>query len=535
MKKVGVLTTTVFGTVMSVKLYHNHARNVHHKVVELAKPYLPTLNDDLLGNIASTTEKGKKTCVIIGGGIAGIASAYELCEKGHNVVLLEKFSDTGLQCSAAPAGGMQRSNPRVDSSMWIAAVKSLLGLAPFQYFRINFWDTLLDPHFVRWFAGFSHNSALVSEESHRYFQNHMLNFTNWAIDDIIAIMKTEGLTEKVGYVEAGALQMFYSQSKYDQAAKRLAGPQTDGETTVMLSRDEMLKAEPCLAKISDDGHKNGSNNLVGGALETTAASGSCLGYTTGLMEVLRKRHKKRFQVESNLSVLDFDTANGNITRIYTNRGTLNVPDGVEIVVCAGSWTPIILRKLDLYCPVYPMKGYNLIVDIDKAGLNKADFPGRVIRDEYIYTSTLNGELRVASFGEFDGWNTELNPRLAKELKIQAGRLFPTLSDLLKSSSSDDNTKVPYGMEIRTGLRPFVCDGRLLLGKIAEYNNLHVNVGPGFNGWKVATGAAKVLASDITGDTSELPGTFETSILSPKDRIKHSPIFCRIAEFFSCEF
>jgi glycine/D-amino acid oxidase-like deaminating enzyme len=53
--------------------------------------------------------------VIIGGGVAGIASAYELCEKGHNVILLEKYEDTGQQCSAAPAGKQISENVLVDN------------------------------------------------------------------------------------------------------------------------------------------------------------------------------------------------------------------------------------------------------------------------------------------------------------------------------------------------------------------------------------------------------------------------------------
>ena len=76
-------------------------------------------------------------------------------------------------------------------------------------------------------------------------------------------------------------------------------------------------------------------------------------------------------------------------------------------------------------------GYNLITDFSQVGLKEADFPSRVIRDEFIYTSTLNNELRIASFGEFDGWNTELNPPITEDLKTQAGRMFPPLNDAIR--------------------------------------------------------------------------------------------------------
>jgi hypothetical protein len=134
MKKFAAFSSAVLGTAVTVKLYQKHDKEQRHKQRELAKPYLPTLDEDLLERISAKTAKDKKTCVIIGGGVAGIASAYELCEKGHNVILLEKYEDTGQQCSAAPAGGMQRSNPTVDSTMWLSAFQSILGIGKYHMY-----------------------------------------------------------------------------------------------------------------------------------------------------------------------------------------------------------------------------------------------------------------------------------------------------------------------------------------------------------------------------------------------------------------
>jgi glycine/D-amino acid oxidase-like deaminating enzyme len=185
-----------------------------------------------------------------------------------------------------------------------------------------------------------------------------LSFTNWAIDDLLGIMKTESLSRDSGLVQSGALQLYYDNDALETARKNKGwSVNADLENTAILSREEVLALEPCLAHISEDsagGH--GSDQLVGGALQTSAASASCLGYTTGLLKVLQTRHKDRFHVESNISVVDFETEYGTITQVHTSRGTLDVPVGVEVVVTAGSWTPLILRKLDLYCPVYPMKG-----------------------------------------------------------------------------------------------------------------------------------------------------------------------------------
>ena len=88
MNKVGAVSVVVLGGIISTKLYENHTRKEHHKAVELAKPYLPTLSESILEDIASKTAEGKKTCVIIGGGVAGVSTVrlyelhfYNICDK----------------------------------------------------------------------------------------------------------------------------------------------------------------------------------------------------------------------------------------------------------------------------------------------------------------------------------------------------------------------------------------------------------------------------------------------------------------------
>lgn len=80
MKKVGAFSAAVVGSVVILKQYQNYVKELKHKQCELAKPYSPTLQDDLLKEIAKKAGGGQKTCVIIGGGVAGITSVRtEVC------------------------------------------------------------------------------------------------------------------------------------------------------------------------------------------------------------------------------------------------------------------------------------------------------------------------------------------------------------------------------------------------------------------------------------------------------------------------
>ena len=58
---------------------------------------------------------------------------------------------------------------------------------------------------------------------------------------------------------------------------------------------------------------------------------------------------------------------------------------------------------------------------------------------------------------------------------------------------------------RCGLRPYSADGIILLGRVSGFENLSLNVGPGFNGWKINVGAAEVLAAGLEGlEIEQLP-------------------------------
>ena len=80
---------------------------------------------------------------------------------------------------------------------------------------------------------------------------------------------------------------------------------------------------------------------------------------------------------------------------------------------------------------------------------------------------------------------------------------------------------------RCGLRPYSADGIILLGRIETITNLSVNVGPGFNGWKISIGAADVLGNILSNKHNE-SYSFEKEKLSPKGRIVYSPLWCLLS-------
>ena len=102
-----------------------------------------------------------------------------------------------------------------------------------------------------------------------------------------------------------------------------------------------------------------------------------------------------------------------VTQLQTNRGVIDVSQDTQVLVAAGAWIPRILSSMDLYAPVYPLKGYCLSMNAEEVLSSKTikpqDLPTRIVCDKYMFTSRLGDEIRITSIGEFSGWSTKPTP------------------------------------------------------------------------------------------------------------------------------
>ena len=202
--------------------------------------------------------------------------------------------------------------------------------------------------------------------------------------------------------------------------------------------------------------------------------------------------------------------------------------------------------LQLYVPMYPLKGYNFIIPLKNDITQSADaVPKRIVAFRNVYMTRFHNDLRVTAIGQFAGWDTTPTPVIADKLKQFSKRLFPHLESEIENEG-----------RMSVGLRPFVADGLLLVGRVPPYHNLYVNSGPGSNGWKLCVGSGRVLAASVEKNEKknreeEEEGEKEKEgeevvvveeekrekenlgmeLFDPKGRIVYSPFFCSLASFF----
>ncbi|KNC73783.1 hypothetical protein SARC_13660 [Sphaeroforma arctica JP610] len=97
--------------------------------------------------------------------------------------------------------------------------------------------------------------------------------------------------------------------------------------------------------------------------------------------------------------------NEQVRGLQTSEGVIEFdPATTDVVVAAGSWTPLLLRKLGLYVPVYPMKGYSLLTDLGdiEASPSQLHLPRGVVVDGPVWSVKYHNELRVTSIGKTSG-------------------------------------------------------------------------------------------------------------------------------------
>jgi D-amino-acid dehydrogenase len=502
---------------------------------QLVQVFTPTASAS-----SNTLTKKKQRVIIIGAGVVGISTAYRLAQQGHSVAILEPRLEPGSECTACAAGGMQISNPVVDKDSWIAVLKCI---APspiqllwggqedsFKFFQMAWVPTLSDPFFLRWVLTFT-KTSLVPGREQQDKQVEMLDFTKFAVDELVKMLEDrwDGMGKKAGYNSRGSLSLSYEDPMDNSAAvsepgkAKPAGNPTstkrDYEPSKIISGEELLELEPSL---------RAQDKLPTSAKFGYAAKSASSGrFTRELARRCVTDPKLDVNFLYNTRVEAIKTiANSHrprISELHTNRGIIQVPEDVKVVVAAGAWSAHVLALMDLYAPVYPLKGYAMSVSAKEAlksnrQLKPQDLPSRIVSDKYMYTTRLGDEIRITSIGEFCEWDTAPTAEVDHNFRQEAMRQFPQLKYLIPKAKT------------YCGHRPFISDGILLLGAVDTHDNLFVTCGPGSNGWKLALGSGEVMTRLVSGQTTDRIKQelgFDAGAFSPAGRVVHAPMFVKL--------
>jgi D-amino-acid dehydrogenase len=162
-----------------------------------------------------------------------------------------------------------------------------------------------------------------------------------------------------------------------------------------------------------------------------------------------------------------------------------------VVLCAGLASAALLRPLGLKIPIAAVYGYSISAAI-REPLNA---PRSALMDERykVAISRLGKRVRVAGSAEIGG-----SPGKMRASAVQT--LYKVLQDWFPGAAHTSNSAA--GVQEWKGARPMLPDGPPIVGA-SGIPGLWLNLGHGSSGWALSCGSARAVADLMTGKTPEI--------------------------------
>ncbi|MEO8024735.1 D-amino acid dehydrogenase [Polaromonas sp.] len=395
---------------------------------------------------------------ILGAGITGLATAWQLHREGFEVTVIDRAS---AGAGASAANGAQLSyayvQPLADPSIWRQLPQLLLASDSPLTLRPQF-----DPQ--QWAWGLRFLAACRGSVS-RQTTAQLLALAAQSRAGFEQLLAEEQLD--CDFSATGKLVLYPDTASFAAARRQMALQRALGSAQAAVTAQECVAIEPALAH---------HQALIAGAIHTPGeCAADCYKVCQELLRLLRARGVRfLFNTEITRIVL----RGGRAIAALTPAGPLEAD---AFVVALGSASRSLGRTLGLHLRVYPLKGYSITVPINtKTGaaphVNVTDAARKLV------FARVGQRLRVAGIVELVGDNTQIPTTRIASLTRGARELFP--------EGGDFSACEPWA-----GLRPATPTGRPIIGRLpGAPANLLFNTGHGALGFTLAFGSAQQIAA-----------------------------------------
>jgi D-amino-acid dehydrogenase len=395
---------------------------------------------------------------IIGAGVTGVTTAYELVERGFDVTVFDRHRHAAMETSYANGGQLSASNAEV-WTQWSTVLKGIKWMlksdAPLLVSPRPSW------HKISWMAEFLSNIP---------------NYRRNTIETVRLALQARAVLEEVAEREGidfnhehrGILHFYRTEKDFASARRVNALLAEGGLVRRELSGEEVPQIEPAL-----------SGTFAGGYLTESDSSGDIHKFTMGLAAAVRRRggvlHLGR-------GVTEARPVSGGV-EITTTDGVQTLFDGV--VVCAGVQSRELAHQLGDRVNIYPVKGYSITLSLtDERSRAAAPWVSLLDDASKIVSSRLGEDrLRIAGTAEFSGENLDIKADRIRPLLDWTERLFPDVSTEMVT---------PWA-----GLRPMLPSMLPRVGR-GKAPGVFYNTGHGHLGWTLGPVTARLVAETVAG-------------------------------------
>jgi len=396
---------------------------------------------------------------IVGAGIIGVTTAWELAADGHEVAVFERRGAAAEETSFANAGVVAPGyvSPWAGPGMRGKVLRSMLSTHGAVKLR---WP--LAARDIAWMRQWQRACQLETYLANRSHMQRLAFYSRNRLHELSAACE-------LNYERSdGYMVLLRSKREKKQVQPGLEALRAAGTKFREIDADEARRIEPALS----------TDTALAGAIHLPEDEvGNCRQFA-----LLLKREAEALGAQ-----FYFNCDLAPLKRAAPTE--ISLASGSEghrfdaVVVCAGTSSADMLRPLGLRIPLAPVYGHSVSANI-REPLNA---PRSAVMDERykVAISRLGIRVRVAGSAELGGAPDTIN---AGSLQT----LYKVLHDWFPGAVT-----LQSGIQQWKGARPMLPDGPPVLGA-SGVPGVWLNLGHGGSGWALSCGSARVLADLIGG-------------------------------------
>lgn len=415
--------------------------------------------------------------IVIGGGIAGIATAYQLHAAGLRVCVVERHA-TVAQGATYGQGGALLPSP-LDVWFGPTFMASSRSKQSGMVVKTGFDSAARD--FVKQLATLQDPEAFAAQYARLA---PLVEMSRSALAEIESRLELDFEQRR------GMLHVFRQTREFDEAQPAIELLKRFKLPYQALTPEECVAVEP---SVPDD------PAFAGGVLLHEERTGNCPLFTKQLKQVLEDGGVQ-FRMHRGVASLRLDGPRAAVVLGEPGDGKkrsaeVETISADAIVVAAGAGTPALIGGIKATPALFPLRVNTLTAPV--AFEERAPHLTVVDSTKRITMTRVNQRLRVAGAGVFQS--------AAKTDKPLDAALARRALDLLGQGTHD---WIPGAARVSAArawdcVRLFSADGLPVVGA-TRHPRLFVNAAHGPVGWGLACGSAKVIADLVSGVTPDLP-------------------------------
>ncbi|WP_104498192.1 D-amino acid dehydrogenase [Acinetobacter indicus] len=404
--------------------------------------------------------------VVIGAGITGVTSAYELMRLGYQVTVIDRHLYPAMETSYANGGQLSASNAEV----WNQKATVLKGL---KWMSQKSAPLLLNPafdlHKYGWLIEF-----LSNIRHYEYNTQETVSLALLARKRLFEIAEQEQIDFNLE--KRGILHFYHNKADFDFAIRVNDLLCQGGLERYQVSLDEIRQIEPSL-----------TGQYYAGFYCPGDATGDIHKFTVGLAQVTMQqgvryifgRDVQDIQLDAQQVQLSYRPA---IEDPLADQPMVETLHADAVLICGGVSSYQLARQVGDRVNVYPVKGYSITVNLqDEQSQKQAPWVSLLDESAKIVTSRLGTDrLRIAGTAEFNGYNRD----------IRHDRIQPLVRWVQRNFDISTESVVPWA-----GLRPMMPNMMPVIRQ-GQHPRVFYNTGHGHLGWTLSAATALMISQEI---------------------------------------